>query len=173
MKELTGKRFGKLTVIKAIGETKAAANYWQCQCDCGKRVVKYGGDLIGGRATSCGSRKHRKSYKSGKEHGNTKHGGRCGEGDRLYWIWHNMKARCNLKTHPAYERYGGRGIKVAGEWQRDFATFKAWAIASGYTDKMTIDRINVDGDYGPKNCQWLTKSEHAKKTNTEKKRRRE
>lgn len=85
---------------------------------------------------------------------------------RLYAIWRNMKCRCLHPQHPAYPRYGGRGIRICDEWL-DFAEFQRWALSSGYTDKMTIDRIDSGKGYEPGNCQWLTKSEHSQKTNSD------
>ena len=84
-----------------------------------------------------------------------KHGGK---GTRLYNIWSKMRQRCNDENDPAFDRYGGRGIKVCAEWD-DFATFRAWALANGYADHLTIDRIkNTDG-YRPENCRWSTYAE--------------
>lgn len=117
-------------------------------------------------------RKHKKHHVvSGQEHKNFRHGGRSRQDEscmgRLYAIWRNMKCRCLNEHHPAYPRYGGRGIQICPEWM-NFEGFQRWALLSGYTDKMTIDRIDIDKGYKPDNCQWLTKSEHAKKTNFEK-----
>lgn len=83
---------------------------------------------------------------------------------RLYAIWANMKYRCNTRSCPAYFRYGGTGIKVCSEWN-DFEQFKEWAIVNGYSDNLTIDRIDTHGDYCPENCQWITKSDNTAKAN--------
>lgn len=80
---------------------------------------------------------------------------------RIYAIYHNMKYRCNTPTAPAYKHYGGRGIKVCEEWsgkESGFLNFVNWAMANGYSDDLTIDRIDIDGDYSPDNCRWITKS---------------
>lgn len=82
-------------------------------------------------------------------------------GKRLYGIWVGMRARCNRKTHHAYERYGGRGIKVCDEWN-DFTNFALWALDNGYTDELTIERKNVDGDYNADNCLWIPRGEQAR-----------
>ena len=168
--DLTGQKFGKLTVLKPSFRYKQYGWYWLCQCNCGKKVVEKGCKLVGGSIQSCGClRKHRQK-RNYVIHGNTVHGGRSQDGkeSRLYRIWSNMKARCNRKSHPAYMRYGGRGIRICAEWMNDYTAFRDWAFRNGYTDEMTIDRMDIDGDYEPGNCQWLTKSEHARKTNIEK-----
>lgn len=80
-------------------------------------------------------------------------------GTKLYMAWLNMKARCNRKSAREYSNYGGRGIKVCDEWLHSYETFKEWAMSNGYNDKLTLDRINVDGNYCPKNCRWITNKE--------------
>lgn len=78
---------------------------------------------------------------------------------RLYRIWGNMKGRCYCKSRREYKNYGGRGIKVCDEWQQDFQAFYDWAMSHGYTDTLTLDRIDVNGNYEPSNCRWITNKE--------------
>ena len=101
-----------------------------------------------------------KPVKHRKGHANRKHGGM---GTRLYGIWKQMRIRCRCKTNPSYRFYGARGIGVCEEWD-DFSTFREWALANGYSDELTIERKNVNGNYAPDNCCWVEKAEQAKNT---------
>jgi len=83
---------------------------------------------------------------------------------RLYRIWAGMKARCYNENDTAYTWYGAKGVKVCKKWKNDFPKFEKWALKNGYTDKLTIDRIDSRENYRPKNCQWLTQSENSKKS---------
>lgn len=89
--------------------------------------------------------------------GNYKHGGK---GTRLYDIWKKMRGRCYNSNNPKYYRYGGRGITICEEWS-DFSVFRDWALSNGYSDTLTIDRVDNDGNYEPKNCRWATQKQQA------------
>lgn len=96
--------------------------------------------------------------KNAKTHGLSK--------TRLHTIWHSMKGRCLYKSTNQYKNYGGRGIKVCNDWEKDFVSFYNWAIDNGYKDGLTLDRIDVNGNYEPSNCRWVTRNEQYKNTTT-------
>ena len=135
-----------MTVIKRAGSTKYGNATWLCKCECGNEKVVVSGLLVKGQATSCGC--YRNSFHV-KHHSYR---------TRLYKIWEHMKYRCNNPNCSSYADYGGRGIKVCDEWQ-DYIPFSEWALASGYEDSLTIDRVDVDGNYEPSNCRWATRKE--------------
>ena len=147
--DLTGQRFGKLTVLQREGSKNGHVT-WKCQCDCGNIIVVRSCHLASGKQSTCGCKKKIGLHVT---HGMT--------GTRLYRIWRNMKSRCFNKEIKAYKDYGGRGITVCEEWKNSFETFHDWSMANGYADNLTIDRIYVNGNYEPSNCRWVTRSEQS------------
>lgn len=146
--DITGKKFGKLTAVKKID-----SRYWLFRCDCGKEKKIKKTNVVCGITKSCGCLWYKEVALGNRKHGMSK--------TRLYECWRDMRNRCYLKTRYDYKRYGGRGIVVCDEWKNKFESFYDWAINNGYKDNLTLDRIDVNGNYCPKNCRWSTKKEQA------------
>lgn len=159
--DLTGQRFGRLTVLERAPSDKSGRIRWECRCDCGNKTIVAGTRLRKGASQSCGCYQRDAVRAHNLTHGETQQ--KPGEQriPRIYRIWANMKTRCNNPNTPYYDRYGGRGIRVCPEWENSFETFRNWAIANGYADGLQIDRIDNDGDYTPENCRWVSKEENA------------
>lgn len=164
--DITGQRFGRLTAVRQLtdGSRKRKAK-WLFQCDCGKEVVSTANAVHTGNTQSCGCLKSEKALSRCMDyiglaqaacitHGRT--------GSRIYKIYKGMKQRCYNDKNPNYKYYGGKGVMMCAEWMNDPTRFFDWALANGYTDKLTIDRIDSDGDYCPDNCRFITQSEQAR-----------
>lgn len=153
--DITGNKYGRVTVIEYVGTSEDRRALWKCSCECGRTFITRGKDLRAGKVNSCGcARRERCSDRMHRI--NTTHGHR---NTRLYHVWRDMKLRVLDKNHKSYPSYGGRGIKICDEWMR-FQAFYEWAMENGYDPnaeygKCTLDRIDVDGDYEPTNCRWV------------------
>ena len=166
--DLTGKRFGRLVVLEQaeyhIDKKGRKTKMWKCKCDCGNETIVRHGGLQKGTTTSCGCFHKEIVGSLNRSHGLSAN---CG---RLYPLWKSIKYRCYNINSKDYARYGGRGIVMCDEWINDFQSFYDWAIANGYkeekTDKglniLTIDRIDVNGNYEPSNCRFVTNDVQAK-----------
>lgn len=165
IKDKTGMRFGRLTVIEK-GEDHIhncrKTICWICRCDCGNYITVMTGNLNGEKHTkSCGclSDENRKA----RNNKYIKHG-LCNT--KLYHAWNSMKQRCLCETNCNYRDYGGRGITVCDEWKDDFYAFYRWSIANGYSDNLTLDRKDNDGNYTPENCRWVTQKKQSNNRRT-------
>ena len=168
--DLTGKRFGRLIVIGRDTDNRSKHDhYWLCKCDCGNMKSVTTGHLTAGTVTSCGClRKERaikqfqKAAKDKITHGETH--------TTLYNIWHLMKQRCTNPNASGFKWYGAKGVNVCDEWQ-EYENFAKWAYSNGYEDiqnlpraqRLSIDRIDSDGDYCPENCRFVTISENSRR----------
>lgn len=164
--DMSGQKYGRWTVLRFDGVIKSDA-HWICQCECGTIRSVNGYDLRAGRSVSCGCylSEIMRNSKPGIKHGLKK------TNPRLYRIWQCMLNRCRRKKDVCYKAYGGRGISVCEEWN-DFSAFYKWAMANGYTDELSIDRIDVDGNYEPSNCQWITMIENSRKAVEDRRRKK-
>lgn len=158
-KDLTGMRFGRLTVVELVDDYVSPKGkhrkQYKCLCDCGTEKVIIGENLSRGLTLSCGCLQKERGAEANRTHGDTD--------SRLYNVWCAMKRRCLNPNVPEYPLYGGRGIKICDEWM-EYPNFYNWSYETGYDPnaprgQCTLDRIDVNKGYCPENCRWVTQQE--------------
>lgn len=142
--DLTNQVFGRLTAIEPIKKWGCSKYFWVCACDCGRKCEVLGSNLVRGNSKSCGCSNTigERSF----QHGMAK--------TRIFKIWAGVRKRCNNPNNKSYERYGGRGIKISKDW--DFFPNFYRDMKDGYSDELSLDRIDPDGNYEKSNCRWST-----------------
>lgn len=152
-----GAKFNDLTIIEEVPK-RNGIRHFLCLCSCGKESIVSLHNLKNGGTKSCGCLQVKHTIKINSSHMCTK--------ERLYKTWLNMKRRCNNSRCHEYANYGGRGISICNEWNFDFINFKSWAVNNGYDDDLTIERVDVNGNYCPENCKWIPMPDQLKNKRT-------
>lgn len=154
---LTGKQYGKLTVT---GLSDRGRPFWKVLCACGNTKEVRSGNLQAGTTVSCGCHRIEKTKEV-----NTRHGHRSGyRQSKAYRAWCSMLERCTSESSHNYAYYGGRGIKVCEEW-RKFENFLN-DMGEPESSTLSLDRIDVNGNYSKENCRWATATQQARNRRT-------
>lgn len=165
IEDLTERIFSRLKVLSLDPvRAKDGNTQWNCECVCGNKVTVERMSLINSTTKSCGCLRTDRFKKLNLKHGLANH--------KLSKVWQAMRRRCSKPADKAYKDYGGRGIKVCLEWE-DLQVFYDWAMAYGYKEGLTIERVNNDGNYEPGNCTWIPQAEQTKNRRPFRRRTRE
>lgn len=161
LRDITGESFGRWTIIEYAGRGKHGEVEYKCRCTCGTEKVLRRSSLTSGNSRSCGCLAREATKARETTHG--------ASDTRLYRIWAGIIQRCcNSRSRYEWEKYGGRGVTMCEEWRNSFEEFAAWALLNGYSDTLTIDRVDVNGDYSQQNCRWSTVYEQSNNKRTSK-----
>lgn len=158
MRDLTGLRFGRLTVTSHHGKS-GNRQLWKCLCDCGSEKIAAGGNLKFGGTQSCGC-----LFRERVRAANSSHGFTAGlKKHPLYLVWRSMRSRCENPNVRGFQNYGGRGIAVCERWKNGDGVrsgFECFLADMGHrpTDNHTVERTRNDRDYSPSNCVWASRS---------------
>lgn len=155
---LNGLRFGRLTVVGFSGLNKHRKATWNCLCDCGNSVIVVGASLKNGSTKSCGCYELETKQGRNATHGLRKHD--------LYKTWLNIKSRCYNSNNSHYKYYGKKGIGMCDDWKNNFKSFYDWAINNGWKRGLSIERVDNNKQYEPKNCKWIDMSKQSQNRTT-------
>lgn len=156
-RDIKNEKFGNLTALNFEYRDDKHNHYWKFRCDCGTEIIVRKNSVTSGNTTKCKECSIKARSEKNKTHGFCK--------TRLYREWAGIIQRCENKSSTSYNRYGALGVSVCKEWHK-FENFLEWSIANGYSDKLTIDRIDSTGNYEPNNCRWVGNLEQANNKST-------
>ncbi len=161
-----GDKINRLTIKEIYSKNIGSQNktYAKVECDCDAKTIfdTLLTNIVNEHTKSCGCLKVEIQRELARKR-NYKHG-KSSKNNRLFRIWCGMKARCYIPSSTGYKNYGGRGVSICDEWRYDFLVFEKWAIENGYENSLTIERKNVNGNYEPDNCSWISKKQQSRNT---------